>query len=153
VVFELDSPIRLEPVFDSSAQKPAAVSICISPDRRSAREGKRRAILRPATAYLAVSQPAVDGNSKTCSDGADPFLAVEKLNRPQRRGHRKARTAKGAPIKVSFDANQKMTSLQVVTELEPSGECTAEWIIPRRARDVQCAVGPGTPNIGAQIRP
>ena len=48
--------------------------------------------------------------------------AVVTLNRPQRRGYSKARAAKGGPIKVSFDANQKMTSLQVVTELEASDE-------------------------------
>src|SRR5262249_1556324 len=46
-----------------------------------------------------------------------------------------------------------MASLQVVTELEAADECTAEGIIPRRARDVQRAVGPGTTDVGAQIKP
>src|SRR5262245_3250283 len=46
-----------------------------------------------------------------------------------------------------------MASLQVVTELEAADECTAEGIIPRRARDIQRAVGPGTTDVGAQIKP
>src|SRR5262249_40352587 len=82
VVFELDGPVGFEPVFDASPQKPATVGIWTSPDRYSAREGKRRIILSPAAADLAVSQPPAGYNSKTCGDSADPFLPVGKLNRP-----------------------------------------------------------------------
>src|SRR5262249_47701606 len=117
------------------------------------REGKRRIILGPAAADLAVSQPPVNCNSKACSDSADPFLPVGKLNRPQRRGHSKTWTAKAGPIKLALDTNKKVAGLQVVTELKAPDKRGAEGIIPRRARDAQRAVGPGTPDVGTQIKP
>src|SRR5262249_28025464 len=61
--------------------------------------------------------------------------------------------AKAGPIEVPLDANHEMASLQVVTELEAADECTAEGIIPRRARDIQRAVGPSTTDVGTQIEP
>src|SRR5262249_2100328 len=68
-------------------------------------------------------------------------------------GHCKTWTAKAGPIEVPLDANHEMASLQVVTELEAADECSAEGIIPRRARDIQRAVGPGTTDVGTQIEP
>src|SRR5262245_51680990 len=64
-----------------------------------------------------------------------------------------SRAAKAGPIKLALDTKKKVAGLQVVTELKAPDKRGATRIIPRCARDAQRAVGPGTPDVGTQIKP
>src|SRR5271165_1847129 len=103
--------MRLEAVFDASADKPAVFRA--GPVPSLAESVHLGGAVHPATAELAVDEPTVLDHANTGCRCPNPVLTNGAEGRKWQR-----RMIESRPVKVTFDAKQKVTGLKVIASLD-----------------------------------
>jgi hypothetical protein len=109
--------------------------------------------LGPTAAELAVNQPAVLRDAHAGGERRYPVFARGGLDHAERCGNWTSCAFESRPIEIALDAVKKIARLQIVARLHTADESRAARI-PADAEVVirQYDIGPGPPNIGADIK-
>src|SRR6185295_371695 len=131
VILEFRRPIGRQGIFEAGADQPHAVGIG-GGDRGARRQlGKARLATDPAAPHLDVNEGAVQSQADTAGERADPFDVGGRLHRPDDAGN--ADTSRGIdrrPIKIPFNAQDKIANLKVVADLDAADEAS---VVPVKA--------------------
>src|SRR5215472_12011536 len=111
IVFQSNSPMRLETVFETRSNEPAVLST--RPIPSLAESVHLGSAMYPATAYLAIDKPLILHHAKTSRCCPNPVLTDRAEGRKRQR-----RMIESRPVKITFDANQKVTGLKVIATLD-----------------------------------
>src|SRR5262249_12565055 len=105
-------------------------------------KAQRGIAVHPAAAKLGVEQPLVLHKAEAACQRSNPILPHGAQYGCRKRGATKRR-----PIKITFNAKQKMASLEIITGLNAADEFGGAAM--QVARDVQAAARPRTTDIRA----
>ena len=138
IVLKTNRPMGLETVFEAGTDKPAIFRA--RPVPSLAESVHLGGAMYPSSTDLAVDEPLVVSEAKASRCGTNPMLTDRAEGRK-----RKRRMIESRPVKIAFDANQKVAGLKVVASLdtanefgEPAVEIVAwniqitAWSMPRR---------------------
>ena len=100
----------------------------------------------PAAAKFAVHEPTILHDAKTGCSRRNPVLTYGAEC-----GKRQCRMIESGPVKITFDAKQKVTGLKVVTSLDTRNKLR-EAAVEIVAWNVQIAAGPRPAEIPTDIK-
>src|SRR6516162_4190629 len=144
IVFKSNGPMRLETVFEARANKPTVLSA--GPIPSLAESVHLGSAMEPTTAYLAIDKPLILHHANTGCRSTNPMLAYGTKGRKRQR-----RMIESGPVKITFNAKQKVTGLEVITSLDTANEL-GEPAVEVVAWDGQIATGPRPAKISANIK-
>ena len=136
--------MRLETVFEARANEPAIFRA--RPVPSLAERVHLGAAVDPTTTYLAIDKPLIIHHANTSRRGPNPVLTNRAEGRKRQR-----RMIESRPVKVPFDAKQKVTGLKVITSLDAPNEL-GEAAVEIVAWNVQIAAGPCPAEIPTDIK-
>src|SRR5215472_8300556 len=144
IVLKSDGPMRLETVFEARANEPTVLRT--RPIPSLAESVHLGAAIYPATAYLAIDKPLILHHANTSRRSPNPVLTDRAEGRKRQR-----RMIESGPVKITFDAKQKVTGLNVIASLDTRnklGEAAVEIV----AWNIRIAAGPRPAEIGTDIK-
>src|SRR5215472_8958738 len=136
--------MRLEAVFEARANEPAVLRA--RPVPSLAESVHLGGAVHPATTEFAVHEPLVLDHANAGRRGPNPVLTDRAEGRKRQR-----RMIESGPVKITFDAKQKVTGLNVIASLDTRnklGEAAVEIV----AWNIQIAAGPRPAEIAADIK-
>src|SRR5215469_6413939 len=144
IVFQSNSPMWLETVFEARSNEPAVLST--RPIPSLAESVHLGGAMYPSSTDLAVDEPLVVSEAKASRCGTNPMLTDRAEGRK-----RKRRMIESRPVKIAFDANQKVAGLKVVASLDTANEF-GEPAVEIVAWNIQITAGPCPAEIPADIK-